>query len=147
MELKEKLRKHLEENDLASVIELFEDDGRFTKRWSGFSRQQLANVVFDETFRTPLHIAVAQDSVELVQYLVLVGAKPKRNFAGYLPWERFGFVPRCSAAARAARTPLRGDSLNYGRPGFTSTFASSNPSSIFTRSTLVSSRASTARIA
>lgn len=123
MELQQTLRKLLESKDVVGVKNLFGDDTRFKKHLGGFSREELANVAFDGTFRTPLHLAVEADSVELVQFLVSIGARPQRSFSGYLPWERFCFIPRLTAAAKAARAPGRWDPASSISPS-TSTMSS-----------------------
>lgn len=110
MELQQKLREHLLADDTREVMEIFAKatnfPGETQSERGGLTREELASTVFDATFTTPLHLAVAAGSEELVKFLVLSKARPQRNAAGYLPWERFAFRPLFSAAARAAREPV-----------------------------------------
>lgn len=103
VERTQELRRQLEAENLAAVMEIFEDNDLFAMEGEGgLTKQDLANVAFDGEFTTPLHVAVAKGSVELVNFLNSVGARPRRNFSGHLPWERV-FFHRISAAARAAQ--------------------------------------------
>lgn len=104
IEGKQKLRQHLEAGDYSEVMNIFDDSEFFTAEQSDMTRKDLANTVFDGVFTTPLHLAVQADAPKLVEFLIEMGARPHRNFFGYMPWERRWFIPRFSAAARAART-------------------------------------------
>lgn len=68
----------------------------------GDSKDSMANVVFDGSFTTPLHLAVRHNCTAVVEVLLSYGSIPRRDFRGDFAWEAFGF-PRWSAAARAAR--------------------------------------------
>merc|ERR1711972_571861 len=87
-------------------MQLFQDDEFFTTDGGGITKEELANIVFDDTFTTPLHFAVKANKPELVEFLIEVGAMPQPDFYGTLPWERFGHIPRVNAAARVARSAL-----------------------------------------
>lgn len=104
IECKQRLQAHLQAGDLLEVEKIFDDEEFFTPWQSGMTKKDLANTVFDDYFNTPLHLSVIAGSKELVEFLVENGARPRRNFEGSLPWERWGLFPRFSAAATAART-------------------------------------------
>lgn len=104
MECQKKLHEHLCNGERQEVLEMFNDSSLFTAEYGGLTQCDLANTIFDGTFTTPLHLAVAVGDVALARFLVDNGARPRRNFDGYFPWQRFLLVPRLSAAARVART-------------------------------------------
>ena len=58
------------------------------------AQEELANVEFDDLYKTPLHIAIAVGSTELVELLVAMGAQPHSHFDSCLPWERYAVDPR-----------------------------------------------------
>lgn len=113
---KREFEHHLFVKDLNAVMNDFADDMFFSAEGGGPTREEFANTVFDLTFTTPLHFAVATGSAELVEFLFTQGAKPRRDWEGRLPWDRpmvqiLGKliespfqIPGSSAAAKAART-------------------------------------------
>ena len=74
-EREECLRKRLTAAGTAGVKPVF-DACSFDR----CAQEELANVVFDDLFKTPLHIAIAVGSTVLVELLVAMGAQPHRNF-------------------------------------------------------------------
>lgn len=71
--------------------------------YGSYSTEDLANEVLDSTLTTPLHVAVEQDSVDIVKILLRHHAMPVRKLNGDLPWECFGLL-RFSRAARETRS-------------------------------------------
>jgi len=103
MQATQKLRKLIEAGERDEVIRLVESNREVTRSWSVGSvlDVDLVNVVFDDTFTTPLHLAVRLGDVHLIEYLVHAGARPARDFYGCLPGEHFAFGLGCGSAARA----------------------------------------------
>jgi len=106
MECKQKFRGLVKEGRMVEVRDMFAADHLFSKERGGLTRDELANVTFDSNFRTPLHLAVETGNIELVEFLVASGARPRRCFVGKLPWERLSLLPSFTAAATALRTSL-----------------------------------------
>jgi len=63
----------------------------------------LNNVRFPR-FRTPLHLAVSSNSIEMVDVLLEFGATPSRDDSGQLPWESGGCLRLNSAASHLRQT-------------------------------------------
>lgn len=99
----QKFRSHLQRGQHEAVLALFRDLEFLMQ--SGLTGKELANVVFDGAFNTPLHLAVAGGNAGLVRALFAEGARPRRNFLGRFPWEGRCGVPLLSDAAFAAMRP------------------------------------------
>lgn len=99
----QRFRSHLQRGDVEAVVGFFRDPTFFEQ--SGFSREDVSNVVFDGMFTSPLHVAVDRGNEEIVKILIAQGARPCRNFLGHWPWEGWLGLPRRSAAAVASSMP------------------------------------------